>query len=67
MACGPPQAAPVHSSKPMIRIAISIESCQALVATLPLDSAAYEQGSNAKGKRRFLLGSSISDPRETDG
>jgi hypothetical protein len=52
----------------MIRIAISVEeACQALVATLPLGSAAYEPGCNAKGKRRFLLGSSISDPRETDG
>jgi len=51
----------------MIHIAISVEACQALVATLPPGSASHGPGSSAKGKRRFLLGSSISDPRETDG
>jgi hypothetical protein len=45
----------------------SASKCQALVATLLLGSTPHEPRSIAKGKRRFLLGSSISDPRETDG
>ena len=52
---GQPQAALAHSSKPMIRIAISIEACQALVATVPLGSAAYEPGSN-EGQASLLAG-----------
>ena len=54
---GLPRPALGHSSKPMIRITISVdEACQALVATLPLGSAAYEPGCNAKGKAPLLAG-----------
>jgi hypothetical protein len=37
----------------MIRIAISVEAYEALVATLPLGGVTYEPEPNAKGERRF--------------
>jgi hypothetical protein len=39
----------------MTRIAITIEAYQALVATLPLGSVAYEPEPNAKGERVIWL------------
>jgi hypothetical protein len=39
----------------MTRIAISIEAYEALVATLPLGSVAYEPEPNAKGERVIWL------------
>ena len=39
----------------MTRIAITVEAYQALVATLPLGSVAYEPESNAKGERVIWL------------
>jgi hypothetical protein len=39
----------------MTRIAITLEAYQALVATLPLGSVAYEPEPNAKGERVIWL------------
>ena len=39
----------------MTRIAITVEAYQALVATLPLGSVAYEPEPNAKGERLIWL------------
>jgi len=39
----------------MTRIAITVEAYQALVATLPLGSVAYEPEPNAKGERVIWL------------
>ncbi len=39
----------------MIRIAISVEAYEALVATLPLGTVAHEPEPNAKGERLIWL------------
>ena len=39
------------ANKTMIRIAITVEAYEAIVATLPLGSVAYEAEPNAKGER----------------
>ena len=39
----------------MIRIAITVEAYEAIVATLPLGTVAYEPEPNAKGERLIWL------------
>ena len=39
----------------MIRIAITVEAYEAIVATLPIGSVAYEPQPNAKGERLIWL------------
>ena len=39
----------------MIRIAITVEACEAIVATLPLGSVGYEPQLNARGERLIWI------------
>jgi len=45
----------------MIRIAISVEAFEAIVATLPLGSVGYENKTNANGERLIWLERAVVD------